>query len=371
MQKPWYHISNVAEVSSPALLIYPVRARENVRRMISMLKGDVSRLRPHVKTHKLAPLVSDQMAEGITKFKCATIAEGEMLGAAGAGEVLFAYQPVGPNVRRLIELIRKYPRTSFSAVVDDEGVASELSTALTAANLSLDLFVDVDVGMGRTGISPDGGAMSLYRRIATGPGLKAAGLHAYDGHINDPDPSARAARSKVSFDQVFALRDQLLAQGLSVPKIVAGGTPTFPMHALRSRDVECSPGTCVLWDFGYSSKFHDLPFLHAALVLTRVVSRRGHNRLCLDLGHKAIASENPHPRVQLLEVPDAKFITHSEEHLVVETSMADQFPIGSTLFGVPWHVCPTVALYSAALAVQDNRATDQWEITARARKLSI
>ncbi len=371
MQKPWYHVSNVAEVSSPALLIYPDRAKENVRHMISILKGDVSRLRPHVKTHKLTPLVSDQIAEGITKFKCATIAEGEMLATAGAAEVLLAYQPVGPNIGRLIELIRKYPGTSFSAVVDDEGVALELSIALSAANLSLALFVDVDVGMGRTGISPDIGAISLYRLIANAPGLQAAGLHAYDGHINDPDPPARAVRSNGAFDQVTVLRDQLHAQGLPVPRIVAGGTPTFPMHALRGRDVECSPGTCVLWDFGYSSKFHDLPFLHAALVLTRVVSRRGHNRLCLDLGHKAIASENPHPRVQLLEIPDAKFITHSEEHLVVETPMADQFPIGSTLFGVPWHVCPTVALYSSALAVRDSRATEQWEITARARKLSI
>src|SRR4051812_6158429 len=280
MQRPWYYVANVEEIPSPALLIYPDRAKQNVLGMISMLKGDVSRLRPHVKTHKLAPLVADQIALGITKFKCATIAEAELLGDAGAAEVLFAYQPVGPNIGRLIELIRKFPKTSFSAVIDDEGLAEELSAALSSAGLSLDLFLDLDVGMGRTGILPGAAAISLYRRIAKSKGLRAAGLHAYDGHINDPDPSVRAARSNAAFDQVSALRDQLLAQGLPVPRIVAGGTPTFPMHALRGRDVECSPGTCVLWDFGYSSKFHDLPFLHAALVLTRVVSRRGNNRLC-------------------------------------------------------------------------------------------
>jgi D-serine deaminase-like pyridoxal phosphate-dependent protein len=67
----------------------------------------------------------------------------------------------------------------------------------------------------------------------------------------------------------------------------------------------------------------DLDFLPAALVLTRVVSKPGPRRLCLDLGHKAVASEGPQPRVIFPELSDAQAVAHNEEHLVIETGRAD------------------------------------------------
>src|SRR5947207_2782744 len=90
------------------------------------------------------------------------------------------------------------------------------------------------------------------------------------------------------------------ARGFANP---AGGSPTFPIHASHT-DRECSPGTTVLWDFGYGDKYPDLAFQPAAVLLTRVISKPGPDRLCLDLGHKAVAPEMPHPRVRLLELPD-------------------------------------------------------------------
>src|SRR5438045_6894086 len=120
MQGGWHIVENVNEVPSPALLIYPDRIAENIRRMISAVNGDVGRLRPHIKTHKLPELIALQMRQGITRFKCATIAEAEMLGMAGASDVLLGYQPVGPNIGRLAELLRIFPKTIFSAVDDNE-----------------------------------------------------------------------------------------------------------------------------------------------------------------------------------------------------------------------------------------------------------
>jgi D-serine deaminase-like pyridoxal phosphate-dependent protein len=169
---------------------------------------------------------------------------------------------------------------------------------------------------------------------------------------------------------VAALKDELEMTRLTVPRVVAGGSPTFPIHARRP-DVECSPGTTVFWDSGYGNKLRDLDFLPAALVLTRVVSKPGANRLCLDLGHKAIASEMPHPRVQFLNLSDANPVTHSEEHLVVETGQAEQFRIGDCLYGVPRHICPTVALYSNAIVIQDQRVASSWKVAARERQLTI
>src|SRR6185503_5133936 len=211
-------------------------------------------------------------------------------------------------------------------------------------------------------------AAELYQWLGTLPGLNPGGLHAYDGHIRDSDPAKRKELCNAAFAPVKALQQELSKAGFPVPRIVAGGTPTFPIHAQR-KDVECSPGTCVLWDAGYAAKLPDMDFIPAALVLTRVISKPAPDRLCLDLGHKAIASENPHPRVQLLELPEARAVSHSEEHLVVETARARELAVGDCLFGVPWHICPTVSLHSEAVVIRQNQAQERWIVAARERHI--
>lgn len=365
----WFAVDNVADVPSPALLLYPDRVEENVRRMIATA-GGVERLRPHMKTHKMPEMIRLQLAHGITKFKCATIAEAEMTAACGARDVLLAYQPVGPNAVRALQLVQQYPQTSFAVLADDEGALRHLSAVFSRSDATLSVLLDVDCGQHRCGVEAGPAAVALYRHIGSLPGLRAGGLHAYDGHIHDADLTARTKNCEAAFAPVMKLREGLRAAGLEVPRLVAGGTPTFPLHAKRA-DVECSPGTCVFWDFGYGDKLPDMDFLVAALVLTRVVSKPGDNRLCLDLGHKSIASENPHPRLRLLGLEDAQFVTHSEEHLVVETPRAGEFNVGDTLYGIPRHICPTVALYSEAVVVRGGRAVERWKVIARERRLTI
>lgn len=369
MPERWYEIENVNEVPSPALAVYPPRVEENTRRMIA-LAGGVARLRPHVKTHKMAEVIALQRAAGISKFKCATIAEAEMLARAGAPDVMLAYPIVGPNVERLCRLVAAFPATRFSALADDARTVRFVADVFARAGSAIELLVDIDNGMHRSGLAPGPAAVELYRLFASLPGLRPGGLHVYDGHIRDADPQVRREHVAADFAAVDALRGELAAAGLDVPRVVAGGTPTFPAHARRS-DVECSPGTCAFWDVGYATKFPDLDFLLAALVVTRVVSKPAGNRLCLDLGYKAISPDNPQPRVALLDVPDANAVVHSEEHLAVETDLANQFAVGDVLYGVPYHICPTVALHREAVVVRDHRAVDRWAVTARDRMLTI
>jgi D-serine deaminase-like pyridoxal phosphate-dependent protein len=365
----WFQLTNETEIPSPALLLFEERIEHNLRLMLE-IAGGPERLRPHVKTHKLGPLVARQIALGIKKFKCATVAEAEMCAVAGAPDVLLAVAAIGPGVERLCALMRKFPRTHFSTLADDADALRALGAAVCAVGLSLDVLLDIDCGQHRTGVPAGRAAAELYQLMATTPGLRAAGLHAYDGHIHDPDPVLRRAQCEADFAPVVELRQQLENAGLAVPALVAGGSPTFPFHAAHV-DRECSPGTTVLWDFAYGDKCPDLPFLPAALLLTRVVSKPGPHRLCLDLGHKAVAAENPHPRVRLLELPDAQAAMHSEEHLVIETPHAAEFAVGDVLYGIPRHVCPTVALYSEATVVRAGAAAERWPITARARRITI
>ena len=369
MTPDWMRLADPSAVPSPALLVFPDRIEENLRRMIA-LAGGPERLRPHLKTHKLPQLIALQARLGITRCKAATIAEAEMAAGAGATDITLSTQPVGPNAARLASLIRAFPSVAFSTIADDPGAVDVLARVAAEAGVVVEVLVDLDVGMARTGIAPGPGAAQLYRRIAAAPSLRPGGLHAYDGHLRQPVLADRSAAAADGIARVDALAATLRAEGLPVPRLVWGGTPTFPVHARRA-GVECSPGTCVLWDAGYARNIPDLEFLHAAVLLTRVISRPGPGRLCLDLGHKAVASEMPHPRVVFPALPDARAVTHSEEHLVLETAAADTFPVGSALYGIPWHICPTVALHDRVHVVREGRLAEVWTVTARARRLGV
>ena len=133
--------------------------------------------------------------------------------------------------------------------------ARALSEAVQDLDRPVPVLVDLEVGMGRTGIEPGAAAAALYALIARLPNLEADGLHAYDGHINETDVEARGKSVLAVQEMTLALRDRLLRQGLSVPRLVLGGTPSFPVHAgLDVPGVECSPGTIVLHDHGYSTR---------------------------------------------------------------------------------------------------------------------
>ncbi|MDD4145392.1 MAG: hypothetical protein PHN68_12240, partial [Prolixibacteraceae bacterium] len=106
-ERTWYKIKNEDEVYSPSLLIYPERVKVNILRMINMA-GDVNRLRTHVKTHKMAEITRMQMDQGITKFKCATIAETGMVAQCEAEDILLAIQPVGPDIERFFRLKEQF-----------------------------------------------------------------------------------------------------------------------------------------------------------------------------------------------------------------------------------------------------------------------
>jgi D-serine deaminase-like pyridoxal phosphate-dependent protein len=365
----WYGIDNIQELDSPALVVYPERVQDNIRLLLSMSQGPAW-LRPHVKTHKMAQVVELMLAAGIYQFKCATIAEAEMLAQAGATDVLLAYQPVGPKVGRLLRLQQAYPQVQYACLVDDLEAARQLATAFAAAGLTLPVYLDLNVGMNRTGIAPGPAARDLYRACGALAGLRPVGLHAYDGQFRDADFQVRQQQSDAAFTAVTDLAAAITALGFPAPVLVAGGTPTFPVHARRP-GVVCSPGTFIFWDWTYHTALPEQPFQFAALVVTRVISKLDAETLCLDLGHKSIAAENPFPRVIFLNAPDARPIAQSEEHLVVKVDPQRQYQVGEVFYGVPVHICPTCALYEKAFVVRDGRVAETWPIAARNRYITI
>src|SRR5882757_2678463 len=175
----WYTIDNIDQLDSPVLVIYPDRVKANIRLAVEMVGGDTTRLRPHVKTHKSPDVTRLLLEAGIHKFKCATIAEAEMLALCGAEDVLLAYQPVGPKLGRFVTLIRKYPATKFSCLIDDLTIAREMDTVFSEAGLKVPVYIDLNVRMNRTGILPGEAALHLYKQASKARGITPVGLHAY------------------------------------------------------------------------------------------------------------------------------------------------------------------------------------------------
>lgn len=366
----WYTIQNVEGLDTPALVIY----QERVIRNIEVLKDyvdDITKLRPHVKTNKCGQVVRLMLIAGISKYKCATIAEAEMLALEGAKDVLLAYQPVGPKARRFCELQSKYTNTDFSCLVDNQKSASELSALAAEFNQNIRVFIDLNVGMNRTGIAPDKEAFALYHHASSLPGIFFAGLHAYDGHLRDADLDLRKQKCDDAFKPVTLLAGRIAEDAKRDPIIVAGGSPTFPIHAKRP-GVEASPGTFIFWDYGYAQTLEEQPFEFAALVVARVISLPDARTICVDLGHKSIASENPiNQRVYFLNVTGLVPVGHSEEHLVLRAETDHGLSPGDVLYGVPHHICPTVALYEDAAVCVDGRIEDSWPIVSRKRKITV
>lgn len=367
-----YAINDSSGIISPALVIFKDLVERNIEAMIA-IAGNPQRLRPHCKTHKMREVTELQLKRGITRHKCATFAEAEMLALAGAPDILLAYNLVGPNLRRAVEFQRKYADSSLIVTADHPDPIGQLGQIMRENGQSIEVLLDIDTGQHRTGVAADERAVQLYGLLADTEGLTPGGLHVYDGQNHQVDLGERTAAVNKVWSAAAGLRDALVAKGLPVPRIVAGGTGSFPIFArIDDPELELSPGTCVFHDAGYSRMFPDLGFTPAAVLLTRVISRPTSDRLTLDLGYKACASDPPAgDRLVFPQLPDARQVLQNEEHLVLETPQADQFEPGDELLAIPRHICPTSALHKQAYVVVAGKLSGAWTVAARDRWLTV
>lgn len=366
----WFNIQNVENVDSPSILLYKDRLNFNIDTMIAMVDGELKKLMPHVKTNKMPKVIEIMIAKGIKRFKASTIAEAEMVARQGGEGVLIAHQLVGPKVQRFGALVNIYPKTNFSTIIDNSKSLQKLEDEAKNREANFDIYIDVNTGMNRSGIEVGEELDELISQVLNSKKLNFKGLHAYDGHHRHSQLEVRKRHIEDEFSKVSELYKQLKKQNPQI-ELVAGGTPAFTSHLTEEGRI-CSPGTCVLWDWGYSEKLSEQHFQYAALLITRVISKPTKGIVTVDLGHKSVAAENPiDQRIQFLNLENYQLLSQSEEHGVLKVQNWEAIEIGDVLYGVPFHICPTINLHDEVSVISDQKKVDTWEISARKRKIVI
>lgn len=364
-----YYIENNNTIETPSLIYHRDIIEDNIKKSID-IAGDAKRLWPHVKTHKTRELIMMQKDLGIERFKCATIAEAEMLATVGAKHVLVAYPLIGPNIMRFVRLQQTFGKTQFWAIVDDFEQLTQLATCASAEGLTIPLLIDVNYGMNRTGVPLGPEIENIFHQARLLKGVEMLGFHCYDGHHTDFDLTRRMERVNQQNKVMFSIAESIVSKMDNFkPIFVMGGTPSFPCHA-KTPGLFLSPGTAFVYDYGYSKKVPDLPFVPGATILTRVISHPTPHHFTLDLGHKGIAADPTGQRGLIVGMEDAKPLGHSEEHWVF--SRATNYtipPIGSLWHVIPTHICPTSALYPWVFVAQKGEIIGRWNIAARNRHL--
>jgi len=364
-----YHFEGQENVYSPQLVFYPQIIEENISLMIKMA-GGTRRLWPHIKTHKMEKVTKMLMDAGISRFKCATIAELEMVVKTGAKAALMAYPLVSPNMERFISICKDFPSTCIYAIGDDTEQVRKLGILAKSCGITIKLLMDIDMGQHRTGVDPKR-IKELYPMWSMLGGIHLCGFHCYDGHRHEYELKELEEAIRPMDEVIDRVKHDLLRQGLDCSIIVMGGTPTFPCHEYLT-DAYLSPGTCVIQDSGYRRAYPYLPFVPGAALLTRVISRPMGNTFTLDLGTKAVACDPPIPRAEIVGMEYAQTLMHNEEHWVLKVPdehLKDIPEIGSVLIALPVHICPTTVLYPSVLAVVDGKINDRWEVTAGKRRI--
>ena len=364
-----YHFSGEETIPSPALIYYRDILMENIKTAIDAA-GSAEALWPHVKSHKSMDFTQLQTTFGIRKFKCATIAEAEMVASTDAESILLAYPLVGPNIDRFLNLSAAYKNKTFYALGDDLSQLQLLGQAAASRNMNISCMIDVNTGMNRTGVALHD-VTGFFYRMEQISGITPAGLHCYDGNRHEKDYESRQSAVNDTIDQVQKILRELEQHCSRSLICIMGGSPSFPCYAKHMEQVYFSPGTVFVYDSGYTDQFPDLPYIPGAAVLARVVSHPTDNSFTLDAGYKAISAEQG-IRGIIPELPHAREAFQSEEHWTfsMEEGYENERPaIGSIVYIIPWHICPTTALYEKIHVVSNEALETTWNVTARDRQL--
>ncbi len=361
----------VDEIETPAIVLDLDVFERNVDRYVRIADElDVS-LRSHVKTHKVPALAHYQDRASGGGIVCQTISEVEVMAAAGLEDIYLSYQVVGERkLERLVRLAESI--NQFATTVDAAANADPLGAAAAAYDTTVDVILEVDVGLGRTGVPLGEPAVELARRIADHDHLAFAGVMAYEAHVKG-QASTEDEYEQLCYEAIEQAANtvaQIEDVGIPVPELKVGGTATSPYSGRHPRATEINPGQYAFNDCGelaarpWAVSVEDI----ALTVHSTVISDQVNDQIVADAGSKSVSMDTDRQPL-VIDHPDLTYAGYSEEHAHIDTSAAEgPVPsVGDRLAFVPPHICPTINMHDVMVGVRDGVVTDIWAVQARGK----
>ena len=361
---------NVADLETPALVIDLDRVESNITTMATLARDAGVRLRPHTKTHKIPEIARLQLAAGASGITCAKLGEAEIMAAAGCDDILLAYPLYGREKLARLARLRELARVQVS--LDSFDVARGLAQLGAASGNPVEIYVEVDTGLHRTGTPPGRATAELVVRLAELNGLRIVGLMSHAGHAyHSLDP---LERRRVVEREIQDLRDtqHLCADaGVDLREISVGSTPSVRDELGERGVTEVRPGTYVFNDTTMIAHGVATASTCAAHVLATVVSRPAPDRFVLDAGSKCLTTENVgRPGwIQVVGRDDVTMDFVSEEHGVGHLNLDGSRPlaIGEKVLLIPSHICPVVNLFDSVITSRGDVVVGELAVAARGR----
>ena len=358
------------ELTTPAPLVDLDRLAHNLDRMAAYAAVHGLALRPHVKTHKSTRIAAEQLRLGARGLTCATPRELEVMSAL-ADDLLFAHPPIGRS--KLARLVMVPSDVRLTVTVDAAAQVEALADAARQAEREVGVYVEVDLGMHRVGVTTAEEAVTLAGMVAMHPPLRYEGIAFYPGHIREPMDEQDASLERLERDLGELLR--ALERAKLTPRTVSGGsTPAgFRMHEVAGI-TEVRPGTYVYNDRVTAELgacgWEDCAFT----VLATVVSTAVPGQAVIDAGSKALGRE-PMRGVPgegfgvLLDQPTARVARMSEEHGIIDLRDSSWKPeVGELVRVIPNHVCVAVHLSDTMYGLRNDEVVEtSWPVEARGR----
>ncbi|MBI3839285.1 MAG: alanine racemase [Planctomycetia bacterium] len=356
-------------LATPAMVIDAKTVVRNAERLAAYAAQHELDIRPHTKTHKSRQLAALQMAAGAVGLTAAKVGEAEIM-AEVADDILIAYPAIDPA--RTIRLVRLAAHATVRVAVDSREGAKLLGEAANRASATIGILVDLDVGMGRTGLQKPSDALKLAQFVDATSGLRLDGLFCYPGHIGGPADQQAAALQEVSDKLAHTLR-LWSEHGLQARIVSGGSTPSAYQSHLIPEYTEIRPGTYLYNDMNTVRGDYCTLDDCAARIICTVVSTAVPGQVVIDAGSKTLTSDRCAPAPDsghgyILEYPEARITRLSEEHGQVDIRACGSGPkIAERVTVVPNHICPCVNLHDAVWWRDEDGVLRELAIDARGR----
>ena len=353
-----------AALDTPALLVDLDILEANVARIAKTCRDNGVGWRPHTKAHKTPEIAKLQLAAGAIGVACAKLGEAEVMAAAGIRDIFIVNQIVGAEkVRRLVALIG--PARPIVAV-DCIANLDELAGAAHAQRKTLDVVIEVDIGMHRAGVPPGAPVVALAAEIARRPGLRFVGVTGWESQatrIADPVEKERTVVEAIR--ELAASARACVDAGHPVSIVSCGGTGTFPYCAQQPGVTEVQTGGAIFSDVHYRTNYH-VHFPYALTVLATVTSRPTPTRIVLDAGRKTMSGDAAPPQPLGIAAPRAMKL--SAEHTTIELELPSETPrVGDRIEFVVGYSDTTVHLHEEMIGVRNGRIEEVWRIAGRGK----